>query len=508
MSIQWKETEDGLRPFQDGVELGWAPLPGSQVYFLACPTFEVLYEGTRGPGKTEALIADFCKDCGKGFGAEWNGILFRRTYPELQDVIQKSRALIPKIWPQARYNESKNFWIWPSGEILSFRHFDKPRDYYSYHGHQYPWIAWEELTTWPVSDGYTKIMSLCRSKNPKINCRVRATTNPFGVGHNWVKARFQLPIAPGKTVGPLIDDSRDHEGELEKPRRAIHGYLDENKVLMYAQPDYKQTLRTAASSEAELKAWLHGSWDIVAGGMFDDVWFPEIHVLDPFEVPNSWRIDRSFDWGSAKPFSVGWWAESDGSDVLTEKGWRSTVRGDLYRINEWYGWSGKPNKGTKMLASEVAKGIIEREIKWKLHGRVKAGPADSSIYQTENGMCLANDMAKSVRIGGQMYKGVHWTRADKAPGSRIAGWEQVRRMLKHAMPEVNERGQRFPREKPGLFVFDTCTQFLRTFPVLPRDEIKMDDVDTDAEDHIGDEVRYRVRSSGARVRQGKHVGMY
>jgi len=507
IGVEWKVKPDGtLKPFQGSTELGWCPQPGSQELFLACPTYEVLYEGTRGPGKTAALIVDFAKECGAGHGASWRGVLFRRTYPELQDVIEKSKEFIPMIWPTARYNESQHFWTWPDGEKLMFRQFERVADYWKYHGHEYPWIAWEELTNWASDDGYKKMMSTSRSANPSIKPRVRSTCNPAGVGHNWVKHRFQLPIADGQIAGPLIDDAMDLEGELEPPRRAIHGHLDENLVLLHAQPDYKQKLRAAATSEAELKAWLHGDWNIVAGGMFDDVWDPKTNVIEPFEIPGTWRIDRSFDWGSSAPFSVGWWAESDGTDVLTASGWRSTVRGDLFRINEWYGWTGKPNQGLKMLATEISKGIVERELEWRIHDRVKPGPADTSLWNVENGMCYATDMANAVRINGQKYKGTHWTRADKSAGSRATGWGMMRKMIKHAKGETVD-GRVLPREEPGLFVFRQCTQFLRTVPVLPRDDVKMDDVDTDSEDHIGDEVRYRVRTVGNRPRSGKSIGM-
>lgn len=506
--VVWREVDGALTPFLGGTQIAWAPQPGSQVVFLSCPTYEALYEGTRGPGKTVALIIDFGKDCDRGWGARWRGILFRRTYPELQDVIDKSKEIIPVVWPHARFNEAKSFWEWPNGEKLHFRQFDKPRDYWKYHGHEYPWIGWEELTNWSDDNGYKKMMSCNRTSHPEIAPRIRSTTNPYGVGHNWVKHRFRLPIAPGDIAGPVINDSVDFEGNLERPRRAIHGYLDENKVLMHAEPDYKDTLRTAATSEAELKAWLHGSWDIVAGGMFDDLWDPRVHVVESFPIPAGWRIDRSFDWGSSKPFSVGWWAESDGSDVLTEKGWMSTVRGDLFRIHEWYGWTGKPNQGTKMLATDISRGIIEREMNWGIADRVKPGPADSSIYKAENGNCIATDMEKKVRANGQLRSGTYWIRADKSPGSRVTGWETVRKMLKQAKPEENGHGTPLPRENPGLFVFKTCGQFLRTVPVLPRDEKKPDDVYTDAEDHVADEVRYRVRTIGTRPRQGRHVGMY
>ena len=146
------------------------------------------------------------------------------------------------------------------------------------------------------------------------------------------------------------------------------------------------------------KAWLEGSWDIVAGGLLDDVWFPEYAVVRSFKIPLSWRVDRSFDWVSSKPFSVGWWAESDGSDYVDGSGHvRSSVRGDIFRIGEWYGWNGTPNKGLKMLAVEIAKGVREREIKYWSGMSVQPGPADSSIYTVENGRSIAQDMEKKDR---------------------------------------------------------------------------------------------------------------
>ena len=108
------------------------------------------------------------------------------------------------------------------------------------------------------------------------------------------------------------------------------------------------------------------------------------------------------------------------------------------------------------------------------------GPADSSIFDEENGNCVATDMQD---------EGVIWLHADKRAGSRKQGWEQMRKRLQHAK---RVRGE--PREYPGLFVFKgRCEQFERTVPSLPRDEKDPDDVDTNAEDHIGDETRYMIR---------------
>jgi hypothetical protein len=137
-----------------------------------------------------------------------------------------------------------------------------------------------------------------------------------------------------------------------------------------------------------------------------------------------------------------------------------------------------------------------------IHNRVVAGPDESSIFTIENGSGIADDMAKKVRLdNGILYNGVYFTAADKKPGSRATGWEQMRKMLKNALkPEIGVR------ENEGLFIFDRCDNFIRTVPVLPRDAKKPDDVDTNTEDHIADETRYRVRQSGIKIGTGRAIG--
>jgi len=468
-------------------------LPGYQEKFLSAKwCFELLGEGTRGGGKTDTLIMDFYSDVGKGYGADWHGILFRQHHADLKDVVRKSKKIFLKACPDAKFKDSSpKCWTFPGGEKLYFSQFERLSDYDKHHGNEIPWIGWEELTNWSDDKGYKKMMSTCRSSNPEVAKikRVRATTNPHGLGHNWVKQRFNLSASRGKPQLNLVDIDT---GAKIPSRMALFSDLSENKILLDADPNYRDTIAMSAVSEQQRKAWLEGDWDIVAGGMFDDIWKPKHHVVKPFDIPHSWRIDRSFDWGSSAPFSVGWWAESDGSDVRLKDGtYRSTVRGDLFRINEWYGWNGKPNEGLTMLAVDIAKEIVEREIKMGIYDRCKAGAADTSIFNVENGNCIADDMAKRVRLAdGLEYRGVTFTKADKSAGSRKTGWEAMRKMLKYAV-----QGN-LPRENAGLFVFDNCVQFLRTIPVLPRCEKDMDDVDTKAEDHIADEVRYRVRASG------------
>lgn len=528
----------------------WKPLPGSQTLAMSFGGNIILYHGTRGPGKTDAQLMRFRRNVGLGYGRHWRGIIFDKEYKNLDDLVSKSQRWFPSIHDPAgkpRFLASKSDyrWVWPGGEELLFRAIKRPSDYWSYHGQEFPFIGWNELTKYQNGELFEAMMSCNRTsfrpedypltidgeifnrtgqvvyvgeeernavpyQLPRIPLEVFATCNPHGVGHNWVKKRFINAAPMGKLVRTSVNvfnPQTQQREDVVKTQVHLFGSYRENK---YLPPEYIATLE-AITDKNKRKAWLGGSWDIIAGGMFDDAWDSDYHILAPFRIPDSWRIDRSFDWGSSHPFSVGWWAESDGSDVQMPDGkWRSTVRGDLFRISEWYGTSGKPNEGLRMLATDVTKGIIKRELAMGLYGRVKDGPADNQIWDTVNGNGIAASMAQPVNIDGKKYPGVTWRRSDKSAGSRKAGWEKVRQRLHNALPVFvtgpDGRPMRVPREKPGLYVFNTCKDFIDLFPVLPRDEEDPDDVDTEAEDHIGDEVRYEVLDKAIGARSGRTKG--
>lgn len=532
----------------------WQPLKGSQIRALCCPAHMILYHGTRGPGKTDVQLMRFRGRVGLGYGPYWRGIIFDHEYKNLDDLVAKSMRWFPAFGDGARFLSSKSDyrWVWPGGEQLLFRAIKNERDYWSYHGQEFPYIGWNELTKYKNEALFDMMMSCNRSSFradlnpvyidreawendgayvlvpsesvteytagrfikrylPEIPLEVFATCNPHGVGHNWVKRRFISVAKPGQVARTKINVFNPRTQQREDiVKTAVHlfGSYKEN---IFLSPEYVGELELIKDKNKR-KAWLGGSWDIAAGGMFDEEWDSAVHVCDPFDIPSTWRIDRAFDWGSSKPFSVGWWAESDGSDVTMRDGSvRSTVRGDLFRISEWYGWDGKkPNTGLRMLATEVAEGIVKRELAQGLHGRVVPGPADNSIWDVENGNSIAADMSKPVRVGNKVYPGIIWARSDKSPGSRKAGWNQIRERLHAATPKYVQNAQgrpvRIPREAPGLFCFRSCTMFQQLVPSLPRSEEDPDDVDTDAEDHIGDETRYRVLSSRTRPRNGKTKG--
>jgi hypothetical protein len=478
----------------------WAPHPGAQPAFLECPVFETLAEGNRGGGKTAMLIVAFAQHCGKGYGSAWRGIIFRRHYKDLEDVWLKCEEILPRAFPGIKPLGAPHYkWIWPTGERLTLAQVTRVSQTGGRKGHEYPFIAFEELTEWEDDECYLRLMATCRAVGkPGMPRMVRSTTNPAGPGHNWVKDRFRLPLVPGYTIGPVIDDEVNVEGEKVLPRVAIHTDLRENKSLLHNDHGYRSTLVAATQhSEPLRRAWLGGDWTVVSGGMFDDVLnqrtLPYIIVpnIPLGAVPKGWKIDRAFDYGFSKPFSVGWWATSNGEPTVVEGRTLGAVPGDKFRIAEWYGWTGRANEGVRMGAKAIARGILERERDWGLEERVDPGPADTSIFdETEPKKSIAGDMAAL---------GVRWTEADKSPGSRKQGWLRMHAMLKAAVP-----GPDGTREEPGLFVCERCAQFRRTVPVLQRDEKDPDDVNTKLEDHVGDETRYELRSK----QRGMHVGRW
>ena len=444
------------------------PQPGSQTAFLTCPYWEVLYEGTRGPGKTDALIMDFAQHVGEGYGPAWRGVLFRETYPQLSDVIARTKKWFTLIFPEAKYNATQSKWVFPEGEELLFRHMSNPDDYWKYHGHEYPWIGWEELTNWVDGACYEAMKSTNRSSTPGVPKKYRSTCNPWGPGHNYWKTYFIDPAPPMTKI-------YNSAGEI---RMRIHGSIIENKILLKANPEYL-TLLDGLTDPNQRKAWREGDWDIVAGGYFTDVWYPDKQVTEPITdkmVPQGWQWRRSFDWGSSKPASLGIYLISDGTPL---KDGRHFPRGSIIRVEEWYACEKNsrgitvPDKGLKLSNRDIGRYIQQISGDRRYYGCI----ADPSIFTEQGGPSIYEQIKKG-------YPGLHFARADN---DRIAGWQTMRMMLSESM--------RDKPESPGLWICSNCVEWLRTVPVLMRDDKKLDDIDTNMEDHIGDECRYMCQST-------------
>jgi hypothetical protein len=244
-----------------------------------------------------------------------------------------------------------------------------------------------------------------------------------------------------------------------------------SQTNQYLGDEYIANLHQVGS-EALVRAWLEGDWSVIDGAFFE-CWSNEKHILKPFAIPDGWLRFRSMDWGSASPFSVGWWAvvgnEYETSSVVLPKG-------ALVRYREWYG-AKKPNVGLKMDAEEVAKGIAEREA----DEHISYGVLDPSAFAADGGPSIAERMARAT-------EGTVWfNRADnRRVGLRgaMGGWDQVRARLKGDRDEG----------RPMLYAFSTCRDFIRTLPALQHDPIRPEDVDTEGEDHAPDEARYACMS--------------
>lgn len=435
-------------------EVIWQPQAGPQTSLISCPVFEVFYGGARGGGKTDASIGDWLEHCGT-YGGAANGIFVRRTGKQLEEVVARTKELFPKLG--ATFREQKHEWEFPKGGRIKFRYLERDRDAEEYHGHNYTWLGVEEITNFPDPEPINKMRATLRStKGARV--RMVATGNPGGPGHQWVKERYVTPHKAGYKVLRERFWNPFSKVWVEQERVFIPARLDDNPLLLNSDPSYVARLQQQGSVQL-VRAWLGGDWDIVLGAFFD-CFDAKKHVLELAwltQIPKESVRFRAFDWGSAKPFSVGWYAVSDGTWGLP--------RGALVKYREWYGASA-PNVGIKLDAEMVARGVLARE----KGDRIKYGVADPQIFVRDGGPSIGERM---------LVEGCRWDAADR---KRRVGWDQLRRYLQ------GDGGI------PLLYFIENCEATIRTIPTLPHDEYDTEDVDTESEDHAGDETRYAVMS--------------
>ena len=444
------------------LQVQWAPQPGPQTEAICadwCP--EILYGGAAGGGKSDYLLGDFLQDV-PTYGQAWRGVIFRRTYPELEELLARAHEIYPPSG--ATWHEQKKTWTWPSGANLKMRYLESDLDALRYQGHSYSWVGWDELTQWPTAYAYKYLTSRLRSAFKVKTKRIRGAANPGGPGHAWVKDRFVDPAPQG--LQPIIDQDTGLE------RMFIPAKLRDNTILVANDPEYAQRLK-GVGSKTLVDALLAGDWSVIEGAFFD-CWSAARHVLRPFEIPEHWARFRSADWGSAKPFSVGWWAvATDEMQVFNALGDRVTIpRGAMVRYREWYGASA-PNVGLKMTAYQVALGIKDRE----KDDQVTTGVIDPAAFSENGGPSIAETMTR---------ESIFWLPADNARvGTRgaMGGWDQMRGRL------IGDGDG-----NPMLFVFSTCVDTIRTLPLMQHDPRKPEDLQSDLEDHAVDEIRYACMS--------------
>jgi len=437
----------------------WEPQK-KQREFLKRREYECLYGGAAGGGKSEAAVM---------LPMYWvhiphfRALILRKTYPQLTELIDKSRSYYPRLFPGAKYNSTSHRWTFPSGATVAFGSMHNPQDMESYRGRQFDLIIFDELTHFTWAE-YSFMFSRNRPSGPGTFVGIRATTNPGGIGHSWVKDRF-ITCAPPMTPVSEEVTVRTPDGREEKKTRTrifVPATVFDNGKLLENDENYLANL--AMLPDAQRNAQLYGSWDSFDGQVFSE-WVNDpkhyedrvfTHVVSPFRIPKHWRIWRGFDFGFARPYSVGWYAADE--------------EGRLFRVCELYGCTGTPNEGTRESPDQIAANIrrIESENEL-LKGREITGVADPSIFDESRGESVAVMMARHPNY-------VYFHHGDN---TRLPG-----KMQYHYRLQFRADG------RPMLQVFSTCVHFIRTIPSLTYDTRIVEDINTSQEVHIYDECRY------------------
>ena len=390
----------------------------------------------------------------------YKGIIFRKTFPQLRELILKSQRIYSRAFPKAVYNSTEHVWKFPSGARIYFGSMPNKDSYINYQGLSFAFIGFDELTHF-TREEYEYLISRNRADGEGVRVYIRATANPGGIGHGWVKERFITP-APPNTPIMFKSDVKMPDGKIKEVTRSrifIPSSVFDNFALLKNDPNYLANL--ASLPEAQKNALLYGDWDTFSGQVFTE-WknHPEnadrrnTHVIKPFLIPRHWRRFRSFDYGYSRPFAVQWWAvDEDG-------------RAYLYR--QLYGCTNTPNTGLKMEPTAVAKAIKEIEDSEEQGQRI-IGIADPAIWDESRGS--AGTIINLFNEQGIFF--------EKGDNKRIPGKMQV-----HHRMAFDENGY------PMMYVFDTCREFIRTIPNLVYDENKVEDIDTTGEDHDYDAMRY------------------
>lgn len=441
---------------------------------------EVLYGGAAGGGKSYLMRACAVTWC--AFIPGLQVYLFRRVQPDLvKNHIEGPKGLRATLAPWVNaglvtiIEDEIRFW---NGSKIYLCHCKDEKDRFKYLGAEIHVLLIDELTTFTeviyrFLRGRVRAVGLnlppeLKGRFPRILC----SSNPGNIGHHWVKAAFIDSVTPMD-----LRQMSDEEGGMV--RQYIPAKLGDNPSMAEDDPNYRARLR-GLGAPALVKAMEDGDWNVVAGAYFEE-FSTERHVIAPFEIPKHWVRIRAADWGSAKPFSIGWYAVSDGE-------FTSIPRGALVKYREWYGMKpGQPNVGLKMTAEEVADGIVSRQLPEEQH---ELSVMDPAAFAEDGGPSIAERMGTHAKV--------YFIRADNARIARhgaMGGWDQLRsRLVGSCERDEETNAVLWDTGRPMLYFFSTCVHTIRTLPALQHDELRPEDVDTDSEDHAPDETRYACMS--------------
>ena len=458
-----------------------ADLHPKQMLALDSVATEILFGGAAGGGKSHLMRIAAILWCAAIPGLQV--YLFRRIRDDLiKNHMEGPRGFRVLLagWVTCGFcrivEDEIRFW---NGSKIYLCHCKDEKDRFKYQGAEIHVLLVDELTHFT-----DKIYRFLRNRVRMVGItlppqyvgrfpRIICGANPGGIGHQFVKATFIDGVIAYKV-------SRAPVSEGGMLRQFIPARLEDNPSMAADDPGYEHRLM-GLGSESLVRAMRHGDWDIVEGAYFDK-WSAARHVVRPFAIPDHWMRFRAGDWGSAKPFSFGWYAVAS-DDHIVRPG-LVLPRGGLVRYREWYGIrtdaEGRfvPDTGLKMTAEKVGAGIRERDGR----ERMSYGVLDPAAFASDGGPSIA----ERIKKGTSGSNGVAFREADnkRTPGrGAMGGWDQMRSRL-----EGEDEG------RPMLIFFETSVHAIRTIPALQHDEDHLEDLNTTMEDHAADEVRYACMS--------------
>lgn len=410
-----------------------------QYLFHTSDANETLYGGAAGGGKSYAIIWDALS-----FGLQYEKVrisIFRRTYPELEkSIIEDWLKYIPQRFYE--YNKKEHKATLKNGSFIEFNHCELEEDVYRFQSAQYDRIYFDELTTFTESI-YIYLHSRCRTTNPLITPQIKSATNPTGIGFLWVKRRFVDSGPPNIKIDQTDPDTGTKFSTLYIPAKVY-----DNKYIMDADPAYIERLMKLP--EEQRKALLDGSWEHSEGQYFKE-WNSQVHVIEPFKIPDFWTRACGMDWGYSTPTVILWIAFAPKNDPIH--------KGNAYVYREMV--------ETRRTDSQIASLYKEYNNKDQID-YIAADPKLWSVTQYERGESIAQRL---------LTMGVPIIKADN---NRISGWSVVRSYL-----EFNDDSP------PKIYFFHTVSYTKRTIPSLIYSRIKPEDLETKGtEDHAADALRY------------------
>ncbi len=422
----------------------WLPFP-KQEQALERPEYEVLYGGARGGGKTDAGLVSLTDYIDNPY---YRGLVIRKNSDDLKDWLDRARRFYFSLGGTVVGNPAEIRFT--TGAVIRTGHLKDDNAYTKYQGQEYQHILIEELTQIPTEKLYLQLIASCRTSRPELRPQVFATTNPGGIGHVWVKERFVDPAPPGTPFKDAIS---------RRTRIFIPAKVDDNPALMKADPDYVHTLEALKATDEELwKAWRLGDWDTFAGQFFRE-FRRDLHVINPFKPDkDKYVFVGGMDWGRTAPFSF----HLSAVEKVKHK------EEYFYRVNtflEVYGTQKTPQEWAEAIKKSVyGFDLLIRDIAW-----IRGDPAMFK-QADDGGISIADQFSdEGIRI---------W------PGDndRIGGWALMHKWLSLA-----------PDGKPYWQITRNCNNLIRTLPTLVHDEHKVEDVETEGEDHAADDQRYQFK---------------